>query len=720
MKRYILLLFILHVQFSTLHLIYAQTTLRVLTIGNSFSEDAVEQNLYELGREAGYDFIIGNAYRGGQGLQSHWNVVSKGEADFEYRKVVGGQRTNQTHVQLDSIVRDEPWDIITFQQVSQDAGDYATYYPWLRYLINHVKGIVTGENVRYGFHQTWAYSADATHSGFAKYDRNQQKMYRSIVNAVKQAVKASTDLTFVVPAGTTIQNARTSGLGDYMNRDGYHLDYTVGRYAAACTWLEALTGHSPVESKYRPTTVSADQAAVVRHAAHDAIQRPDAITPQPAGIDSFRISMFGSSVAFGTGATDNHGYAYMYNQQLGQRTMDGQSQYPFSISNISVGGNTTVHLLNRYKDLIYDLSRYVVFGLSLGNEGIHDATDQQAVFERWRDNMQVLIGKARADGKIPVVMNNYTRADFNDSDYHYVKQLNLLIHEWDLPSVNTLGAIDDGAGHWAKNFENDFAHPNTPGHRELMYAVPPSLFDALAEGKPLPKRDRTQHTTLSGSDVFAFSGEGTVHPFAISLTIQGTTPGRLLTLHSGSRAAWVGINADRHLYYRTLTGDSIVHPTMLTAAWHTITLSHYYAQRRTLLFVDTDLVERSERIAIGRTTVGDESGSASGAGRTFGELFFWRSALNREEVEALTGGAMLKSSLELYMPLSDEQKHRPVNQAQSLNTAQFIPDISSAVRAYQSVGSDNAADAFDLLGRRLPAVHQPGIYIKGNRKVAKL
>ena len=40
-------------------------TIRLLTIGNSFSQDAVEQYLYELAKEAGIHMIIGNAYKGG-------------------------------------------------------------------------------------------------------------------------------------------------------------------------------------------------------------------------------------------------------------------------------------------------------------------------------------------------------------------------------------------------------------------------------------------------------------------------------------------------------------------------------------------------------------------------------------------------------------------------------------------------------------------------------
>ena len=267
-------------------------TLRVLAIGNSFSEDAVEQYLYELGREAGHNLIIGNAYRGGQGLESHWNVVQKGEAAFEYRKVVDGRRTNKKGVVLDSILVDEPWDIITLQQVSQDAGLYPTYSPYLSQLMQHIRNRVTNKNVRYGFHQTWAYAHDATHQGFANYSGDQQLMYASIIDALQRVMNDYNTLSFFVPAGTAIQNMRTTPLGDHMNRDGYHLDRTVGRYTAACTWLEALTNKSPVGLKFRPSNIRPAVASIAQQAAHDAILHPYTVTEQKSSyqyVDTCRI-----------------------------------------------------------------------------------------------------------------------------------------------------------------------------------------------------------------------------------------------------------------------------------------------------------------------------------------------------------------------------------------------------------------------------------------------
>ena len=269
----------------------AQDTLRVLAIGNSFSEDAVEQYLWDLGHEAGIEFIIGNAYRGGWSLAAHWHDASSRAADTDFRKVVSGQRTYLGKHTLREIITAEPWDVITFQQVSQEAGREASYEPSLSLMIGYVRALALKDSVRLGFHQTWAYAQDSDHRGFANYERNQFRMYASIVSAVEEAMSVHrADLSFYIPSGTAIQNARTTSLADpsapdgqpvnrELTRDGFHLNYTIGRYIAACTWFEALTGISPVGFKTRPKALTPEQAVLAQKAAHAAIVVPVAVTP---------------------------------------------------------------------------------------------------------------------------------------------------------------------------------------------------------------------------------------------------------------------------------------------------------------------------------------------------------------------------------------------------------------------------------------------------------
>jgi hypothetical protein len=252
--------------------------IRVLAIGNSFSEDAVEQYLYELCVNNKDTLIIGNAYRGGQGLESHWNAVLSNSAVFEYRKIVKGKRTNTKGKTLKDIVTDEPWDIITFQQVSQDSGLDFTYEPYLTNLINYVKDLATNSDLKFGLHQTWAYAQDSNHGGFANYSNNQMKMYNAIVNAVNKAKENHPEIVYIVPSGTAIQNARTTIMGDNLNRDGFHLETGVGRYTAACTWMETLTGKSSVGNEYRPYVVDVTAALLAQKAANNAVQNPNSVT----------------------------------------------------------------------------------------------------------------------------------------------------------------------------------------------------------------------------------------------------------------------------------------------------------------------------------------------------------------------------------------------------------------------------------------------------------
>lgn len=382
------------------------------------------------------------------------------------------------------------------------------------------------------------------------------------------------------------------------------------------------------------------------------------------GIDPFKISVMGSSVANGQGATNNRGYAYMYGELLDQRFRTQESRLPWYTSGISVNGNNTLNLLARYNDLVHDCGKYVIFGLSLGNEGIHGASDQQAIYNQYRDNMLVLIQKAREDWKYPVMMNNYTRGDFVASDYEYVKQMNLLIHEWDLPSVNLLGAIDNGSGLWADGYQNgtDIYHPTTDGHREFLYAMVPSLFDAIEAGKPQPARVSGGSYSLSNQNVIEFTPEATVHPFTLSFKIKATTDGIIASFANGSNATGNLKIEDGVLVYQSpLTGTIKGTVNITDNQWHVVSLTHYYAQGRTLLYTDkVSAGELNEKLTVGKFTIGDD---VSADERMYSELFFYRSAMVSEEIEALCDGKMLKSSLEIYAPLDSSLE----NLAQSMN-----------------------------------------------------
>ena len=241
---------------------------KVLAIGNSFSQDAVEQYLYELAAAQGDSLIIGNAYIGGCSIDRHYDNLKTGKAEYEYRKIIDGVRINKKQVDLLSIIRDEQWDIISLQQASKLSGVPNSYIN-LGQLKRLIQSYTTNLHVEFVWHMTWAYADDYESKNFQTYDNNQRKMYSAVVSTM-QNVLPGVSIRRVIPSGTAIQLVRYR-LGDVLNRDGTHLSLTLGRYTAACTWCEFLTGKIVDGNHYWPDTITEEEAQICQEEAHEAV-----------------------------------------------------------------------------------------------------------------------------------------------------------------------------------------------------------------------------------------------------------------------------------------------------------------------------------------------------------------------------------------------------------------------------------------------------------------
>lgn len=250
---------------------------KILTIGNSFSEDAVENYLYDLAKAAGHTVKIGNMYIGGCDLQTHWKNAEGNLPAYQLRVInADGNRATVNNAQLKSVIAGENWDYISFQEVSQKSGQVAGFQEYLPKLVEYAKTLTTNPDVKFVLHQTWAYAQDSNHDGFANYDRDQMTMYNAIVDAVWKAKDMAT-IDRVIPAGTAIQNARTSYIGDRFTRDGYHLSLTLGRFTAAATWMESIFGNV-TGNTYVPDGFTEYDTELARAAATAAVATPKAVT----------------------------------------------------------------------------------------------------------------------------------------------------------------------------------------------------------------------------------------------------------------------------------------------------------------------------------------------------------------------------------------------------------------------------------------------------------
>ena len=249
--------------------------LRILTIGNSFSDDTM-QYVYQIAESLGVEKIeLGNLYIGGCSLDTHATNARGDLAAYDFRQNTYGSWETIPNYKMSDAISLRNWDFISLQQASGSSG-IADTYAELDYLIGYVSNLCP--TAKLVWNMTWAYQQDSTHQDFSKYNNNQMTMYESILSAVNGVVLAKDDISLVIPNGTAIQNARTSYLGDTLTRDGFHLSLDLGRYIAGLTMVYELTGLSPENIEYAPEGVDEYLQEVAVEAAINAINTPFAVT----------------------------------------------------------------------------------------------------------------------------------------------------------------------------------------------------------------------------------------------------------------------------------------------------------------------------------------------------------------------------------------------------------------------------------------------------------
>ena len=434
---------------------------------------------------------------------------------------------------------------------------------------------------------------------------------------------------------------------------------------------------------------------------------------QATRLHPHRIAVFGSSVANGRGdefARD--GYTGLLRAMMARRGWE--------VLNQSRGGDNTRTLMTRFapegapdpktRYLMTVNPSYVVVGLSFGNENLYESktkAEKDAVYDGYLKGIRAVVDRARQNGVIPVVMLCYTRDLYTPEDYEYVRRANVEQAQWDVPTVNVLGAIDDGKGHWALGWDDK--HPQASGHAEFAYSFVPSLFEALEKGKPNPVKATGSGFAriASGSAPLTFAPEETMHPFALSFLVRTQSDGTLAAM-SGSTLATrtesrtnegmpftattlvadkpfataIAVRNGRFAYTASTGTSGIVSGVRADAQWHHVVLSHFTARGETMFFVDGRLAGTvAERLEPKKFVVGSRG--------DYKDLFLFRSALNADEVAALHQGKMLKGSLEVYSPLTDSE----------FITGGTVENRAQSLTAFK-VGSDRIVHADDTSATR--------------------
>lgn len=217
--------------------------MKILSIGNSFSEDA-HKWLHKLANDNGIEIETVNLYIGGCSLEMHWTNIKENNAYYDFQP---NGNCGERKISISEALKMDNWDVITVQQVSSLSGMYETYEPYLSQILSVIKS--ASPDAKIYFHQTWAYEWDFDNENFALYDNDQLKMFDCLKAATEKAAKAIN--AELIPTGSVIQALRESiPEFDYKNggsslcRDGFHLSYDYGRFAAAAVWVRTITGQN--------------------------------------------------------------------------------------------------------------------------------------------------------------------------------------------------------------------------------------------------------------------------------------------------------------------------------------------------------------------------------------------------------------------------------------------------------------------------------------------
>ena len=250
--------------------------LKILMIGNSFSCDTIHW-MYGIAKNVGVEkLLLGNLDSLGFSLSNHLIHAKENAPKHYYHTNSNGMWSVQENYLLTDAVSAQNLDFISFQQSSGSSGQPYSY-DVLPELMDFVRELCP--SAKFVWNMTWAYQVDSTHSAFSNYRNDQAYMYKAITRTVQAKVLPNKDVSLIVPNATSIQNARTSYLGDTLTRDGYHLSYDIGRYIAGVTFFHAVTGIDVSALTYAPDGVDDNVRKVAIESAINAVKTPYEITP---------------------------------------------------------------------------------------------------------------------------------------------------------------------------------------------------------------------------------------------------------------------------------------------------------------------------------------------------------------------------------------------------------------------------------------------------------
>jgi hypothetical protein len=290
-------------------------SLRLLTIGNSFAENALTF-LPELAKAGGKELLIGRANTPGCSLDKHVTALEfldrdpGGPKGHPYSNRPGMPETGPRY-SLEELLTSAPWDAITLQQVSTRSFVPESFHPYAETLVTRIRARVP--NARLWALEPWAYREDSPLFQPGK-GLTQDKMFQGIRECYRALAR---DLGLgLLPVGEAFQAARhtpawhfhagtpldptqqtpptlpdqagslnvgwhwTEDAPPKLLLDANHAN-TAGKYLASVVLYLSLFECSHAPTQYQPPGLTPEQAESLRAIAEACVESQQDPTHQP-------------------------------------------------------------------------------------------------------------------------------------------------------------------------------------------------------------------------------------------------------------------------------------------------------------------------------------------------------------------------------------------------------------------------------------------------------
>ncbi len=212
---------------------------KVLTIGNSFSENA---SIFatEIAAAQGYDLTFAYLKYPSCTLDQHWENAQANNAVYKFALTDANGRTTvkdgeSTFATIEEALQYAEWDIVVLQQGSTVSADYSSYAN-LGNLIGYVKQYCPDAELM--LHETWSW------------DNWPVDEFDKIEAAYHRAAEENGGLT-IIHSGRAFEFAREA-LGDrtILNEDDHQHANTYGQYVAGASYVATIFGCDILENSF--------------------------------------------------------------------------------------------------------------------------------------------------------------------------------------------------------------------------------------------------------------------------------------------------------------------------------------------------------------------------------------------------------------------------------------------------------------------------------------